>query len=175
MFHKASNPASVRVATALKQASANATAAATEDQASNDPIKHRAEFDLNITEDPPTSDQIQTILGYVGQSGIPNIIKGARTENEAMRKFKESVDNFQRPVVRLADLMDSTEVSPLSWNPAADMDTDRRLEQWPSCCWQRRVGHSQDGQCHPERGSIKQTENGRDEPDRPSEFVQHKG
>ncbi|KAL0938028.1 uncharacterized protein CTRU02_207759 [Colletotrichum truncatum] len=104
LFHKASSPASVRVANILKQVSANATAGATEDQASDhsvqtNPKKARAEFELNITEDSPTADQVKTILEYVGKSKIPSIIKGASTEQEALRKFQQSTDNFQRPVV----------------------------------------------------------------------------
>ncbi|CAK7207507.1 hypothetical protein SEUCBS139899_010317 [Sporothrix eucalyptigena] len=106
LFHKASSPASLRVVTLLKQASAHAAETATEDQASDHrvqtehaPSSRREPFDLNITEDPPTSDQLQTILDYVGTPGIPAIIKGANTRAEALRKFRESHDNFQRPVV----------------------------------------------------------------------------
>ncbi|CAK7229535.1 hypothetical protein SCUCBS95973_007256 [Sporothrix curviconia] len=106
LFHKASSPASMRVVSLLKQASAHAAETATEDQASDHtvqtehaPSARREPFDLNITEDPPTSDQLQTILEYVGASGIPAIVKGASTQTEAMRKFRESHDNFQRPVV----------------------------------------------------------------------------
>lgn len=96
----------MRVVTLLKQASAHASETATEDQASDHtvqteqvPSSRREPFDLNITEDPPTSDQLQTILEYVGTSGIATIVKGASTQAEAMRKFRESHDNFQRPVV----------------------------------------------------------------------------
>ena len=105
LFHKASSPASLRVATMLKQASALASETATEDQASDHsvqteaPASRREPFDLNITEDQPTSDQLLTILEYVGTAGIPAIVKGAKTQNEALRKFRESHDNFQRPVV----------------------------------------------------------------------------
>lgn len=102
LFHKASSPASVRVASALKQASANATEHATEDQASDHSAQtaaDRDEFELNITEDPPTPDQLQTILQYVGKPAISSIIKGAATESEAMKLFKQSAENFQRPVV----------------------------------------------------------------------------
>ena len=92
----------MRVASLLKQASATATEHATEDQASDHTSQSeaRAEFDLNITEDPPTSDQLQTILEYVGKSKISSVVKGATSENEALKKFKESAENFQRPVVR---------------------------------------------------------------------------
>ncbi|GKT45939.1 putative rhamnogalacturonase [Colletotrichum spaethianum] len=103
LFHKASSPASVRVANILKQVSANAASGATEDQASDhsvqtNPKKSRAEFELNITEDPPTADQVQTILEYVGKNRISSIIKGASTEQEAMRKFQQNSESFQRPV-----------------------------------------------------------------------------
>ncbi|KAF4503471.1 Thioredoxin-like fold [Fusarium agapanthi] len=102
VFHKASSPASVRVANLLKQVSANATSGATLDQASDHSAQTapiRDQFELNITEDPPTDDQVKTILEYVGINGIPNVIKGANNEKEALRKFKESKENFIRPVV----------------------------------------------------------------------------
>ncbi|KAK3694827.1 thioredoxin-like protein [Podospora appendiculata] len=101
LFHKAGSPASQRVATLLKQASAAASSTATEDQASDSAAQttQRPEFDLNITEEAPTTDQLQTILEYVGPKGIPSIIQGAETEVDALRKFKQSHDTFQRPVV----------------------------------------------------------------------------
>ena len=92
----------MRAATVLKQASANATESATEDQASDHSHQtnpHRASFELNITEDPPTTDQLQTILEYVGKNKISSVINGASTENEALKKFKENAENFKRPVV----------------------------------------------------------------------------
>lgn len=102
VFHKASSPASVRVANLLKQVSANASSGATLDQASDHSAQTtpiREQFELNITEDPPTDDQVKTILEYVGTSGIPKVISGANTEKDALRKFKESKENFIRPVV----------------------------------------------------------------------------
>ncbi|KAK7751087.1 hypothetical protein SLS62_006916 [Diatrype stigma] len=104
LFHKAGSPASVRAATLLKQVSANATEPATEDQASDHTAqtnakRQRAEFDLDITEKPPTTDQLRTILEYVGQNKISSVIQGASNENEALKKFKESAENFQRPVL----------------------------------------------------------------------------
>lgn len=102
LFHKPSNPASTRVATLLKQASANAQAEATIDQASDHTDQSspaREDFELNITEDAPTQDQVQTILEYVGQSKVQSIIKGAQDQKDALRKFKENKESFQRPVV----------------------------------------------------------------------------
>lgn len=105
LFHKANSPASTRVATLLRQEAAIASETATEDQASDHTAQSKnarqAEFDLDITEEPPTHDQLKTILEYVGKTGIPYVVKGANTESEALRKFKESASNFQRPVVRI--------------------------------------------------------------------------
>lgn len=104
LFHKASSPASVRVASLLKQASASATETATEDQASDHTVqsnihKRRSEFELNITEDNPTPEQVQSILEYVPKPTISSIIKDATSVEDAMKKFKQSADSFQRPVV----------------------------------------------------------------------------
>ncbi|KAI1272684.1 DUF1687-domain-containing protein [Xylaria sp. FL0933] len=118
LFHKASSPASVRAATVLKQASANASESATEDQASDHSHQtnpHRPEFELNITEDPPTADQLKTILEYVGKPKISSIVKGATTENEALKKFKESVDNLHRPLV-------------VDWNNGRAVATEKESE-----------------------------------------------
>ncbi|KAH7176613.1 thioredoxin-like protein [Dactylonectria macrodidyma] len=95
LFHKASSPASVRVANLLQKASANATAGATAAENPNS----REQFELNITEEPPTDDQVKTILEYVGTSRISDVVKGAKDEKDALRKFKESKGNFVRPVV----------------------------------------------------------------------------
>ncbi|ATY60652.1 Thioredoxin-like fold [Cordyceps militaris] len=97
VFHKAGSPASVKVANLVKQISANAQVGATMDQAS-DTKPGREPFELNITEDPPTTDQVQTILGYVGTGGISKIIKGARDEKDALKRFKESKESFLRPL-----------------------------------------------------------------------------
>lgn len=94
----------MRAANILKQVSANAAAGATEDQASDhsvqtNPKKSRAEFELNITEENPTADQVKTILEYVGKSKLSSIIQGASTEQEALKKFQQNAETFQRPVV----------------------------------------------------------------------------
>lgn len=106
LFHKASSPSSIRVANLLKQASASASAYATEDQAAQTTTPTHANhgrdpFELNITEELPTEDQVQTILKYAGPRGLPTIIRGARDEKDALKKYKENKENFLRPVVRL--------------------------------------------------------------------------
>ncbi|KAI9737904.1 MAG: hypothetical protein M1834_009274 [Cirrosporium novae-zelandiae] len=101
LFHKPTLPTSTRVLTLLKQASAQASDYATEDQASDHSHHNkvqRAGFELNVTEDAPTSDQLRTILQYVGAGRVGELVKGARNEPDALRKLKESGENFQRPV-----------------------------------------------------------------------------
>lgn len=103
LFHKASSPASIRVHTLLRQASATASETATEDQASDhsaqsNPKTHRAEFKLEVTEEPPTEDQLRSILEYIGAQKAGTIIKGAKDEADAMRKLAANGDSFERPV-----------------------------------------------------------------------------
>ncbi|KAH8907784.1 DUF1687-domain-containing protein [Coniochaeta sp. PMI_546] len=100
LFHKSSTPASTKVLNLLKQVSANASEAATEDQASDHTAQaqlQRAEFDLDVTEKPPTPDQLRTILDYVGNPST--VVSGASTVDEAMKKFKQDAESFKRPVV----------------------------------------------------------------------------
>ncbi|KAI6089647.1 DUF1687-domain-containing protein [Hypoxylon rubiginosum] len=120
LFHKAGSPASTRAATILKQVSANATETATEDQASDHshqthPNRSRQEFELNVTEDLPTTDQLQTILEYVGKDKISSVINGASSVNEALKKFKESKENFKRPVI-------------VDWNNGKALASDKESE-----------------------------------------------
>jgi Protein of unknown function (DUF1687) len=103
LFHKPSLATSTRVATLIKQASAHASEAATEDQASNhshqNKFTQREPFELDITEEAPTPDQLRSILEYVGPGKLSQLVKGANSESDAMRKIKENADSFQRPVV----------------------------------------------------------------------------
>lgn len=90
------------MANLLKTASANATVGATIDQASDHSSQtksSRDQFELNITEELPTPEQVETILGYVGKGGISTIVKGAQNEKEALKKFQENKDSLMRPLV----------------------------------------------------------------------------
>lgn len=86
--------------------SANSSASATVDQASDHSAQtspaRREEFNLEVTEEPPTVDQLQTILGYIGSKGIASIVEGAGNETEALKKFRANPDAFKRPVVCLS-------------------------------------------------------------------------
>ncbi|KAF2036336.1 hypothetical protein EK21DRAFT_96273 [Setomelanomma holmii] len=101
LFHKPSNEASTRVLTLLKQANAQSVAHATEDQASSHQAQNKAErteFELDVTEAPPTSDQLKSILEYLGGS-VGGIVQGASDESDALRRLKADGNTFQRPLV----------------------------------------------------------------------------
>ena len=66
----------------------------------------RTEFELNVTEDPPTSDQLRTILEYIGAKRAGDVVKGAKNEADAMKKLRESGENFTRPVVSVGRWME---------------------------------------------------------------------
>lgn len=109
LFHKPSNQASTRVLTLLKQANAHSVAHATEDQASSHEAPNKAEhteFELDVTEAPPTPDQLKNILEYLGGSNAAaKVVSGASDENDALRRLKADGEVFQRPLVCLTRLL----------------------------------------------------------------------
>ncbi|KAL1960488.1 hypothetical protein VTO42DRAFT_7787 [Malbranchea cinnamomea] len=106
LFHKPSLASSTRALNLLKQASETASETATQSQAS-DPRRHarvqRSQFDFNVTEDPPTPDQLKIIMDYMESQ--PNglrpgdLVEGARDRVDALRRLKEDGERFKRPVV----------------------------------------------------------------------------
>ncbi|PSS21926.1 hypothetical protein M430DRAFT_136655 [Amorphotheca resinae ATCC 22711] len=101
LFHKASSPASLRVHALLKQASANATEYATQDQASDHSAQtspKRQEFELDVTEELPTPDQLNSILDYVGAQKAGTVVAGAKDKEDAIKKMRINKDSFQRPL-----------------------------------------------------------------------------
>jgi uncharacterized protein DUF1687 len=105
LFHKANSPASTRVVNLLKQVNANASQTTTEDQAGDPTAQTNVRdepFELNVTEDPPTADQLRTMLEYAEQAGqgeIPRIVEGANNVTQALKAFEKSKESFRRPVV----------------------------------------------------------------------------
>lgn len=93
----------MRAHTILKQANAQSVATATEDQASSHDAQNKAErteFQLDVTEEPPTADQLKNILEYLGgPSAVGKIIEGAKDETDALRRMKADANTFQRPLV----------------------------------------------------------------------------
>jgi hypothetical protein len=103
LFHKSSAAPSVRIANLLKQASAHASETATEDQASDHSHQtqhtQREPFELDITEAAPTPDQLSSILDYVGAGKAAQLVKGASSQSDALKRLKDNPDDFVRPVV----------------------------------------------------------------------------
>lgn len=102
LFHNAALPASIRVNTLLKQVSAHGSETATVDQAADHTAHNkmqRTQFELNVTEDPPTKDQLRIILEYVGRKKASQLIDGARDELDALKRLGENGEKFRRPVV----------------------------------------------------------------------------
>lgn len=125
LFHKPSSQASTRVLTLLKQSHAQSVAHATEDQASSHEPQKKAEkpeFELDVTEDPPTSDQLKNILEYLGgPSAAGKVVQGASDESDALRRLKADGEAFQRPLV-------------VDWNQGkAGMSTFTALQFFLSC------------------------------------------
>ncbi|KAH8705576.1 thioredoxin-like protein [Talaromyces proteolyticus] len=108
LFHKPSLPTSTRVLNILRTASANAGETATIDQASDHSDHNklqkelRGEFELDVTEAVPTSDQLNSIIDYLQAKGVnPSaVMEGAKDKADALKKLKEFGDRgFIRPVV----------------------------------------------------------------------------
>lgn len=53
----------------------------------------------DVQEGPPTSDQLSSILDYLGPSKAGTVVKDATGSSDAQRKFKADESSFQRPVV----------------------------------------------------------------------------
>ncbi|KAF1347863.1 thioredoxin-like protein [Delphinella strobiligena] len=102
IFHSPKSPASIRAHTFLKQSAANAQATATEDQASSHEQQskdQRTEFELDVQEGEPTSDQLTNIIEYLGADKVGTVVEGATSPTDALRKLKENGDLFKRPVI----------------------------------------------------------------------------
>lgn len=106
LFHKPSNQASTRVLALLKQSNAQSVTHATEDPASlpqTQNITDKKDFELDVTEAPPTGDQLKSILEYLGGAGAAGkVVEGAENESDALRRLKADGNVFQRPVVSAA-------------------------------------------------------------------------
>lgn len=128
LFHNPSIAASTRALTILKQASAHATATSTEDQASDHSHQNkvqRSEFQLDVTEDPPTPDQVKSILEFVGSGKVGSVVQGASSVSDAVSKLKNDQKAFQRPVVCLVLVQRL-----LMYRTNTDMIIDGGLERW---------------------------------------------
>lgn len=65
----------------------------------------RGEFQLDVTEAPPTPDQMRNILDYLAAKGVkPSaVVPGARNAEDAIKRVKESDANgIVRPIVSVS-------------------------------------------------------------------------
>ena len=98
----------MRAHTLLKQISAQASDTATIDQATDHAAQNkiqRSEFQLDVTEETPTGDQLRSILEYVGPKKAREVVEGARDEADALKRLKEDPNKFRAPVVSPASLV----------------------------------------------------------------------
>jgi arsenate reductase-like glutaredoxin family protein len=102
IFHKPSIASSQRALALLKRVSAEASETATVDQASDHAAQNkiqRDDFELNVSEEPPTGDQLRSILEYIGPNRAKDLVKGSNSVSEAIRLLHEDKNRFQPPVV----------------------------------------------------------------------------
>lgn len=95
----------MRALAIMKQCSAQASETATEDQASDHSHQNktqRSQFELDVQEAPPTSDQVNNILEYLGNGKASQLVKGATSSADVKQKLKQDPDSFHRPVVCLS-------------------------------------------------------------------------
>lgn len=52
----------------------------------------------DVQEEPPTADQLGSILSYLGPSKAGTVVEQASGTSDALKKFKASQTAFQRPV-----------------------------------------------------------------------------
>lgn len=93
----------------LKQASAQATETTIETQESNHANKskmQRSPFELNVTETPPTKDQLRNILDYVGIHKAHLMINAKKDKEDLIKKLSRDPSLFLPPVVSLFALED---------------------------------------------------------------------
>ncbi|PSK34386.1 hypothetical protein C1H76_9356 [Elsinoe australis] len=101
LFHAPKNPSSIRVYTLLKQTAGTAQSTATEDQASSHDQHsklQRTEFDLQVEENAPTADQLQSILEYAGESKAGSVVEGATSVSDALKKVRQG-SQISRPLL----------------------------------------------------------------------------
>lgn len=53
---------------------------------------------VDVQEGAPTSDQLSSILEYLGPSKAGTVIKDATGTTDALKKFKANESSFQRPL-----------------------------------------------------------------------------
>lgn len=59
----------------------------------------REPFELDVTESVPTEDQLRSIIEYVGQQKLGQIVEGATSVSDAAKKLAADEGAFKRPLI----------------------------------------------------------------------------
>ncbi|EEQ30210.1 hypothetical protein McanMca71_000531 [Microsporum canis] len=107
LFHKPSLASSTKALNVLQKASTAIKERSTT-SSSGAPLRG-SDFELNVTEEPPTADQLSLIMDYMTSSPLASggigvgkpgdLVSGATDRPDAIKKLKENADSFIRPVV----------------------------------------------------------------------------
>ncbi|KAK6503602.1 hypothetical protein TWF481_008615 [Arthrobotrys musiformis] len=103
LFHSSRSEASNRVLSALKTANtaAEESSVAPSTNGNTNGGNSKQIFELDIVEGPMTTTQLRSILDYVGENKVGDIVEGARGVHDAMKILEgaKGVDAVKRPIV----------------------------------------------------------------------------
>ncbi|KAK6351656.1 hypothetical protein TWF718_004810 [Orbilia javanica] len=102
LFHSPRSEASNRVLSALKTASTAAEESSASSGVSRNASGEKKQmFELDVVEGPMTTAQLRSILDYVGENKVGEIVEGARGVHDAMKILDgtKGVDAIKRPIV----------------------------------------------------------------------------
>ncbi|KAK2879994.1 hypothetical protein FQN49_000687 [Arthroderma sp. PD_2] len=107
LFHKPTLASSSKALNVLQKAS-TAIKEGSASTSSGSPLRG-SDFELNVTEEPPTPAQLSLIMDYMTSSPLASggigvgkpgdLVSGATDRPDALKKLKENADSFIRPVV----------------------------------------------------------------------------
>lgn len=86
LFHTPSSPASTRILSKLKDATASGTA-------------KQASITLDVTENLPTGDQLKNMVEFLGEGNAGQLVEGAKDLTEAGRMMRMNSGALKRPIV----------------------------------------------------------------------------
>ncbi|KAK6355369.1 hypothetical protein TWF696_004478 [Orbilia brochopaga] len=101
LFHSPRSEASNRVLSALKAANTAAEESASAPAADNGGNAKKQVFELDVVEGPMTTTQLRSVLDYVGDAKVGDIVEGARGVTDAMKILEgaNNADKLKRPIV----------------------------------------------------------------------------
>ncbi|EGX45920.1 hypothetical protein TWF225_006686 [Orbilia oligospora] len=103
LFHSPRSEASNRVLSALKTANtaAEESSANISTNGNTSAGEKKQIFELDVVEGPMTTTQLRSILDYIGENKVEDIVEGARGIHDAMKILEgtKGVDAVKRPIV----------------------------------------------------------------------------